>query len=196
MASYEYDRGTDPSTGLYLIGTKAVSAAVKDEWPDKTFEAKCSGSNIELDFDVDLTTGEKTTLDQIISDTKTSWPLQREKSIKNGDIDSKTDDIIAEGYIFDSNLFSLSANAQINIAAIKQASDAGWVAFPVAWSTKTDGEYSVSEADFPAFYGRALAAKKYALDSGRALKVQVNACTTVAQVLAIDDDRVVQPYNP
>ncbi|HSG29084.1 MAG TPA: hypothetical protein VLA34_11435, partial [Candidatus Krumholzibacterium sp.] len=104
--------------------------------------------------------------------------LEVYKSIKNGAIDKRTQELIAEGFSFDGKTFSMSANAQRNWIALRANSDL--LTWPVSITTIDDDEYSLSLANLPAFEGAGMAAGAGHYNSGRALKLQVNAATDKA----------------
>lgn len=114
--------------------------------------------------------------------------LQWYKDQKNDAIDSKTAELISSGFTYDSTVFSLSNEAQKNWIGLDLAK--GDMTYPVKISTKSDVEYSLVDATaVHNFYLTGVAAKQGHLDSGRALKIQVNDATTVAEVDAVVDNR-------
>lgn len=114
-------------------------------------------------------------------------PLATAKATKIGTVDARTGQLIGVGFTFDNTQFSLSANAQINWVGMKTLESL--ITWPLNITTITDGEYSLSQANLNSFVGTAKGSVQAHLDSGRALKVQINACTTLAAVAAITDTR-------
>lgn len=130
---------------------------------------------------------------------------------KNYEIDIRTQELIAEGVTFNTNLFSLSSNAQRNWIGIptsfngnmhvtrkgtpslthEQAYDAIQSSmFPLAVTTKDDLEYEFQTySEFMDFYNTALTIVKTHYMSGRAYKEQINNATTVLELDAIVDTR-------
>lgn len=113
--------------------------------------------------------------------------LDMNKIKKNGQIDIRTQELIFQGFTYDGQTFSLSEMAQLNWVAMEASSDL--LTWPVVITTKDDSEYSLTLANSPYFYGAALSTKQAHLNSGRALKLQVNAATTIAEVDAVIDNR-------
>lgn len=113
--------------------------------------------------------------------------LDELKAQRNGEIDQKTAALIAQGFLFDSKVFSLSIYAQSNWTNLKNLEEL--LTWPVDVTTITDEEYSLSQANMPAFVGTAAATIQAHYDSGRALKLQINAASTKAEIDAIIDNR-------
>jgi hypothetical protein len=113
--------------------------------------------------------------------------LEFEKLKKIEQIDKKTEQLISQGASFDNQVFSLSISAQTNWHVLKtlQAS----FSWPVEISTKNSGAYSLAEADLNNFVAAMLGTVKARLDSGRVLKVQVNAAQTKQELDSIVDSR-------
>jgi len=113
-------------------------------------------------------------------------PLALVKESKITDIDSKTQELINNGFTFDGQIFSMSLTAQINWSNFPQLPD---VMFPLSVMTKEDTAYILSLANKMNFYYSALAYKNQYLQSGGVLKGEVMACNTYDCVNAIIDNR-------
>ena len=114
------------------------------------------------------------------------------KHIKNLAIDTKTSELLARGFIFDGEIFSLSLAAQSNWIGLQLSIAQGFLnenSFPFKISTIDNKEYSLSWANRNAFFGGVLSTITSILAAGRALKIQVNNATTVSGVDAIVDSR-------
>lgn len=118
---------------------------------------------------------------------KDSLFLSDNKEARRKAIDAKTVQLIGQGFTFDSNTFSLSEPAQLNWVGLKTLEAA--LTWPVNITTKDDKQYSLTQANLDSFMGTGLAAKQAHLDSGRALKLQVDAATDQATLDAIVDNR-------
>lgn len=112
--------------------------------------------------------------------------LEELKSYKCVEIDNKTQELIAQGFTFDSHTFSMSTNAQINWSNFPNLPDA---LFPLTVMDKNDEVYSLDLADKLNFYLSALNFKNAQLQSGSVLKAQVKAAVDVPAVNAIIDNR-------
>jgi len=113
--------------------------------------------------------------------------LQGYKDYKNRQIDEKTGELISTGFTWDSLIFSMSSNAQINWSNIPNVPDS---LFPLPVMTKDDKTvYNLALSNKMNFYLTALNFKNGYLQSGTSLKNQVEACTTDAEVEAIHDNR-------
>ena len=106
-------------------------------------------------------------------------------------VDKRTNELIDVGFVYNGNVFSLSAEAQMNWVALKQADTLGFITYPVGISTKDDREHIlVDTVDLVAFYVVGLATIKTAIDSGRILKVLINDAVDEMAVASIQDTRV------
>lgn len=116
--------------------------------------------------------------------------LLKAKTKKNTSIDARTMQLMELGFDYDGEKFSLSQNAQNNALGIKVASDSGLTITPIQLTTLDDKAYMLADkASLDAWFTVGLTKRKEHLDSGRALKLAVNLCTTVAEVEAIVDNR-------
>lgn len=113
--------------------------------------------------------------------------IQEYKIKKITEVDAKTVQLIGQGFNFDNETFSLSQAAQINWVGLKTLESL--LSWPVSITTKSDDEYQLSQANLDSFIGAGKAVVQTNLDSGRQLKVQINAATTEAELDAIQDNR-------
>ena len=132
-------------------------------------------------------------LDSIIQNHD-AFGLKTHKNNKIDEIDIKTGELIALGFEFPSASgmrFSLSQSAQINISALYQSKDDPAITYPITYNTIDDlTTFAIPNAEtLYGMYLTALATKKAHLDSGTALKNQVRAATTKAEVDLIIDNR-------
>jgi hypothetical protein len=104
-------------------------------------------------------------------------------------IDNKTGELISLGFTYATKVFSLSANAQSNLLGVYTSKDL--LSYPFAWNVKDDSEtYDIADAtEMATFFMTALTYKKTQQDSGTALKTQVTACNTIAELELIEDNR-------
>lgn len=94
-------------------------------------------------------------------------------------IDSKTEQTISQGFLFDSIRFSLSANAQINLSNIPNIPEQ---AFPFTYLGKDDELYELTFANKMNFYFTALNTVKNIRITNGSLKVQLKALTTTEEL--------------
>lgn len=107
-------------------------------------------------------------------------------------IDKKTDELIAEGFIFDGRTFSLSLEAQsrllttaVNHAVLNATPNEG-----IAWNTIDDSEkYIISKEDIMSFCISAQTTIKNILSVADELKDEVRTMTTIQQVKGFVDYR-------
>ena len=90
-------------------------------------------------------------------------------------IDTKSEEKIFGGFVFDNNRFSLSLSAQINWSNLLFLPESF---FPVNLSTKDDDVYSLTYANVQLFYQAALNGKNAPLQEGNVLKQQVKLAIT------------------
>lgn len=113
------------------------------------------------------------------------------KRAKVNAIDERTDALIASGFSFASKQFSLSLFSQNKIIGTHQIKDDAALVYPIRWNT-LDDEDAIEIADatqLDGFYKTALGTIRARLDSGTALKDQVRAATTIADVIGVVDNR-------
>ncbi len=113
------------------------------------------------------------------------------KAAKCAAIDSRTDELIAQGFTYSSKTFSLSDAAQNRIMGTHQVRDDAALTYPLKWNTIDDLD-ALELADSAAvhsFYLAALGTYRGHVDGGTSLKDQVRAATTHAAVEAITDSR-------
>ena len=120
---------------------------------------------------------------------KTLMDLPTLKSYRYGEIDFKTGTLIADGFVYDSKTFSLSANAQSNLLGAYSAKEL--LTYPVSWNVKDDSEtYQIADAtEMATFFMTALAAKKAQQNSGTVLKAQITVAVDIPAVNVIIDNR-------
>lgn len=116
--------------------------------------------------------------------------LDEQKQLRLKEIDNKTQELIAQGFTFDSESFSMSSLAQNNWVGLKQAAQNDLISYPFGISTKDDGEYELtSKTEVTNFYVTGLEVKIGHLSTGRALKLQIKNATTQAELDAVVDNR-------
>lgn len=111
------------------------------------------------------------------------------KSERYATIDARTRDLIARGFVHAGLTFSLSERAQIYWTNMFVARDL--LPFPLVVNLADDsGTHDVADAaEVFAMYASAVGTVKAHLGSGTALKAQVRAATSVADLCAIVDAR-------
>ena len=117
--------------------------------------------------------------------------LAEAKAAKIAAIDAKTSQLIEDGRVtVNGEDISTRLTAQVSLTALQNLVSLGIASFPQEWSA-TDGQtYTItSQADFVRIAGIVTTFVMVKKAAGRALRSQVLACTTVAQVNAIVDDR-------
>jgi len=115
--------------------------------------------------------------------------LAEYKAFRIDEIDSKTNDLIALGYVYQGYTFPLSQNGQINLLGMITTKD--YLPYPINLNNINDtAVYQIQNAtDLSNLYMTALATKKAILDSGTALKQQINAAIDELAVSLIIDNR-------
>jgi len=109
------------------------------------------------------------------------------KGKKCADIDTRTRELIGQGFTFDGQVFSLSPAAQRNWSGLKTFESI--ITWPTKISTIDDGEYELDQANLAPFTGLGVGTVITHYASGRALKIQANAAGTVGDVEAVIDSR-------
>lgn len=161
--------------------------------PGKTFRLKKSGSNGQGIFDEALSTDDEVIFNDTITDHKDNFfqNITLGSHCEKCDrIDERTKELIQKGFTYDSEIFSLSVEAQLNATGIKVASDSGDLSYPISVSLLYGGEHTLADAsEVTAYYLAGLGTKKAHLDSGRALKESVYNAVDQTEYDAIIDNR-------
>jgi len=128
------------------------------------------------------------------ADPKERWQsrLQGRRGYKRSKIDQRTKALIDAGFEYppaSGQIFSLSLPAQLTWLGMYQTRAA--LTYPVSVSTKNDQTIIelADEAAVEAFYAAGVATVRSSLDSGTALKVQLNAAGTEVDIEDIEDNR-------
>lgn len=115
------------------------------------------------------------------------YPLSTAKSDKNASIDTRTRAIIAKGFPFDGQVFSLSSEAQTNWIGLYIFRDL--FTWPVRVTTRDDKQYSLELPAVVPFVATGSGLVAEAIRSGRELKLRVNVAASIDEVDAVQDPR-------
>ncbi len=144
-----------------------------------------------IEFETEPNESEKTDIINFYNDiTESDWlEIYKEKRFEQ--IDSKTTELIKQGYTYSGKQFSLSENAQTNILALFTTKDDSVLIYPIRFNTVDNLEYfEASDASVISdMYYSALNTKKGFLDSGTDLKNQVRTASTINEIDLIVDNR-------
>jgi len=193
MAEYSYNVATDITSGK--INVNILNVQLKELQLGKEFQISVynqgeTPNDLRVFYAEDLDAGDKTTLDASIAshDPDGLWWAKHKKS---ADIDRKTEHLISHGFTFKGETISLSTVSQTNITNIYMIRNEAFLTYPIEWNTMDDqGAVTTDDAaEVETMYTTALGTVRGWRDSGTALKNQVRACTTVAEVEAIVDNR-------
>lgn len=188
MSTYDYSRAL--VAGAYDI-TSALARDVAAALPGLSFRMRCENLTASFVFVAVLDAGQIAILDAAVAVHKATMPLEAAKDRKLTAIDRRSDELLTEGFVYDSKTFSLSVKAQSKMMGMHQIRNDATVTYPIVWSTLDDGS-SISLADAAtvhSFVLAALGALRSVLDSGTTLKISVVAATTIVEVDAVVDTR-------
>jgi hypothetical protein len=190
--------------GLWDVTPKDLNQQAAAAIPGVQFVTRAGGPDITVEATPDLTAPQVTTLDALVASMIAAFdPLPETKAIKVQQIRDNTEAFIAQGAVWDTRVYMSTEQGRFDILGIfavaVKVTDAGvWTEsaaapgfFPVGVTT-TDGTYReefVDAPEFQPFFLTMMGTYKYWKDTGRALRDQVNAATTVAEVDAIVDNR-------
>lgn len=113
------------------------------------------------------------------------------KAVRCAEIDAKTYWLISLGFSHAGKQFSLSPAAQTQMVGIDLVRDDPAITYPIKWATLgNDGSHELADsAEVHLFYLTGCGTYRFHFDTGNALKEQIRAATTVAEVDAIQDTR-------
>lgn len=177
-----YSISTDVNGGEVNVGL--LSQEIKDSGHVTGFEGlRKNGDSLVV---IGASIADEPSLDSLVAnhEPKTLTELKSEKYLE---IDGNTVALIAAGFQFDGESFSLSAGAQLNWSEIH--TNKLLLTFPLEISTLDNNTYDLELLDVEDFWSAALNGVKTHLDSGRALKKQVFDAADKAAVLAVVDNR-------
>lgn len=117
--------------------------------------------------------------------------LEAAKQSRLAEIDNRTSEIIQSGaVIVNGEEVSTSLAAQVSLNGMESLYRLGVLTFPQQWSATNGMSYTInSYPDFVRVAGIVGTFVHVTKAAGRALRAQVLACTTVAQVQAVEDSR-------
>lgn len=123
-----------------------------------------------------------------------TYDVQAEKNAKLDSIDSRTTELISDGFEFppgSGNMFSLSLEGQALRLGAYQSRNSPLMAYPIEWSMKDNsGSLQITTPEMlEEFHFSALATIRLHRDSGNALKSAVRAAQTKSEVASITDPR-------
>lgn len=142
---------------------------------------------VKISFDEELTLGEKSDLDNIVTTyiPPSSIDLTREE--KHYEIDQRTHEIIEEGFLFDGKVFGLDMRCQIEWVYLKMfEAEQVW---PARIKTMSGEIYYLQQADLHNFALTAFNKIREAFDSSITLKENINMYSTEEEILNIEDTR-------
>ena len=188
MTDYAYPR---INAGGYDLAQLSFSEGVKVALPGVIFCVACDPATATVKTDAPLDGGQEATLAALAASYDGIVGLQE---AKNHQIDERTTDLINQGFQFPPTtgfIFSLSPMAQTSLLGLESAADNPAFVYPVSWNSIDDENvFSIPDAATAhAFYLTALGTIRAWKDSGTAIKDQVRAATTPAEVAAVQDNR-------
>lgn len=135
---------------------------------------------------------EMTDAEKLAWDNGTGLPLYKAAKIRS--IDNKTEALIAQGFLWGNEVFSLSTNAQLKWTGLRlalQTGDLGPQDFPMTVANKSDSLQYLIADKFEAenMYKTAVGTVKAHIGSGEALKQQIRDATTKAALDLVIDNR-------
>jgi hypothetical protein len=180
--------------GEWDVDAYKLALAIEEALPGKQFKINAVNEAVAVAFDDDLGSEDIAAVDAIVAQVGQEHPLNALKAARRAAINERTEAMIRVGYEFppgSGQFLSMSDIAQFNLEVANGARNIPEFTYPVAFSFKDDtGSYACPDADtLNAMWLTALALKRAALDSGRALKDAINVAGTIEEVEAIVDDR-------
>jgi hypothetical protein len=180
------------------ISVDSLCVSIESSFPGVLFSASIlsrpSPSTLRISFDVELTVSEEETLDTLVAENKADYAaelLRLAKAAKALAIDLRTDELIAGGFPFAGIQFSLTIESQVRIEGMDRFRDDPLCSYPISWNSLDDSQslQIQNAATIHGLYLTALGTLRVRVDSGSALKDQVRAAATVAEVEAVVDNR-------
>lgn len=179
-------KNTNPAV-IHAIVEDQAEHYPQDEWLHDPESAKTLIAQGVTPYNMAVTDTEviQRTIDPAVA-------LAEAKTQKSNQIDDRTTELIDAGFQYNGKTFSLSRQAQQNLAGLLSAIAVGVpINWPKTWNTldDTDIEEVSDQAEFMQFYGAAMGTVEAYLNGGTALKNQVRSATTIEEVNAVVDTR-------
>jgi len=182
---------------MSIVKTYSISSDLSSGYDSQKLYDEIVAGNYVAGFDGFNINGDVL---KILGDTLTDGPgmdtalsnhvkvsFQEYKQVRYDAIDTKTKSLIAAGFVYDNETFSLSHDAQSNWAALKNNS--GDFTWDKNISTINNNTYSLALANLVAFWTACNNAINGHLDSGRVLKKSVFDAANEAAVDVVTDVR-------
>jgi hypothetical protein len=134
----------------------------------------------------ELASGFPEMIEILVEDLPDADTLEEAKEMKIAQIDSRTQELIFEGFSFAGLHWSLSINAQINWNNLPQLPQ---TVFPLAIQDMNGVDYDLEFSQRMDFYYTAVAVKNSHLQSGNVLKREVSDMQTIQEISNFVDPR-------
>ena len=134
----------------------------------------------------ELASGFPKMIEILVEDLPDASTLEEAKEMKLAQIDSRTQELIFQGFSFAGLHWSLSINAQINWNNLPQLPQ---TVFPLAIQDMNGVDYDLEFSQRMDFYYTAVAVKNSHLQSGNVLKREVSDMQTIQEISNFVDPR-------
>lgn len=185
---YEYTVATDVASGLY--DQSALHGEIEaGSLPGFVgLRPGTEAGKFRVEFEAALSSGEKTTLDGIVSSHQN---LDYKKTQRCREIDANTETLIAKGFTYSGKIFSLSANAQRKIEAYSgQIACEEMITYPIRVSTASDEMVGLADLAALKGYLAAYHDRIHGLtEEGAKLKQDAKSATDQASLDLVADNR-------
>ena len=190
MSKHDYIRSV--VDGAWDLTAGDLAKKVEVALPGKMFRVNCGDTSVAVEFDDELLPADVVVVDQEVSDLQAAFDaLPKYKKHKTEEIDKKTDELIAKGFLFAGVCFSASDNARQRIIACDLMRDDPNTVYPIAWNSHDDTDkFSIpNSATMHAFALTAMGTLRAHIDSGTAFKDSVRGASSIFEVDLVVDDR-------
>ena len=183
----------------YAVDEREIKAYPEEEWLHNPESLKTLLKDGKLGYELKAT--DKDVVEMTKEEKDGVTPLSELKEKRYVEIDSRTTELIGEGFTYSGKIFSMSRQAQSNMLCVRTViadhravgTLAGFEAafFPLKFNTLDDKD-SISLPkvdDFLAFYDTAMGTVRAHLDGGTGLKTMIRAAVDKAEVDAVVDER-------
>jgi len=198
---HTYTRSYNHVLGVYDMASGCcmetpISSLVQQQFPGRIVKVRASGAVLYVTVIPDLTLEQTTVLDSLIADHKAEFPnrslavckARKVQMIKDKNLDLEAAGFEfppATGQRFDLQLYSRSTWQGMSIADFYKM-----LPYPQPVRNLQEDIFYIEDSAMMAyFFGCGLARQKYIFDSSAFLINQVNACTTIEECMAVQDNR-------
>lgn len=193
-AEYSYSRNFNSEYAIYNVNDlENFGSVVRNEFPDNSFDFSTSSAEVVVIATPALSIEDQMTLNTLVADYKTAYltrHLANQKVVRLAEVKVKDEELFAVGFVYDSESFGLNREDITMWNQIWNLVHMGGLTLPQSVATMDRDTYTFTTTEqLDAWYGTGMYRVQWVYSTSRALDASIKACTTIAELNAIVDDR-------